>query len=377
MPRDKKGKQTVNNSKESFKIEPSLLEKSPYLKKIIKFNDNVIQCLTCKEGWSSLNKNEGKYTFAKRWLPFHLVTSTHIKYEKDKPGLLEAAKLFGKTISIDNSNDLRNEEESKSEPLKSELENKSKQFETKSSLKEKEERENCDEIEDTKAVNRKNEISLIFDVAEFMINKHLPFDSAPDILEFAQKISSKYSTELVNHAHTSSTTITQVVKVCIGDTLKGKIYKKLTESPFSLLLDASSDLYGEEIVPSLVHVKDVCHAFNKIAEEATKHFPKFIIDFLKEVCSFITRSPQRRIKFKELQALKQKGNPSFNPNELGEVPTFKEIRWLSLSKPANYVSRHWKELAEFYQTQDNDIKINFTVEYKLCTDLLALLSQSR
>jgi len=120
-------------------------------------------------------------------------------------------------------------------------------------LKEEDKREeNRTKIDDTKALNRQNEISLIFDIAEFMIVKHLPFNSAPDILEFAQKISQKYSPELINYSHTSSTTITQVVKACIGDTLKSKIYKKLEESPFSILLDASSDLYGDNYLAILV-----------------------------------------------------------------------------------------------------------------------------
>ena len=365
--------------------------------------------------------------------------------------MIEAAKLFGKSIS----NEVLdvNEATTLNEPSK-QMNDGINAIETcVDPLKEEDKREeNRTKIDDTKALNRQNEISLIFDIAEFMIVKHLPFNSASDILEFAQKISQKYSPELINYSHTSSTTITQVVKACIGDTLKSKIYKKLEESPFSILLDASSDLYGdnyltilvryfenpfyppvtkfiaaieigassigevlyekvkEEIfgsefnvttnliaictdggsnmisskgagltnklqdtISSLVHVSDVCHAYNRIAEEATKHFPKYIIDFLKDVCSFITRSVQRKMKFKELQIMKRKVNPSFNPNEVEEVPVFKEIRWLSLCKVANYVSFHWNDLKEFYQAQDTDIKDNFTPDYQLYIDLLALL----
>jgi len=64
-------------------------------------NETQIQCNSCKAGWSInlTTVNENKYTFAKRWLPFHLTSATHIKFEKDRAGLIEAAKLFGKSIS--------------------------------------------------------------------------------------------------------------------------------------------------------------------------------------------------------------------------------------------------------------------------------------
>jgi len=460
MPPKPKKQQKTSQPPDPPKIDSSLLAKHPYFQNTFAFlsNGERISCKTCKDGWTVNGvppEDSKKYSFVKRWLPFHLTSRTHIRFEKDKTGLVEAAKMFNKTIDIEsillNETDSQEDEDFESmgdkEGIFSEISPSNSNDE-----EAKEPRDGVSKAADTKIVNKQNEINLTFDIAEFMIVKHLPFNSAPDILEFAQKIISKYSPELVNSVHTSSTTLTQVVSHCIGEPLKDKIFSKLTNSPFSILLDASSDLYGDNymavlvryfddpvlppvtkfiaaieigasstgevlfekltdemfngkhdilknviaictdsgtnmistqgagltnhlqtLVPSLVHVKDLRHAYNKIAEEATKVFPKFAIDHMKEACSYVTRSTQRKIKFREFQLTKKKNLPSFKPNELKEVPCFKEVRWLSLSNVATYVSENWSDLEEFYQSQDLDIKNNFTKENRLYTDLLALL----
>ena len=49
-----------------------------------------------------------------------------------------------------------------------------------------------------------------------MIKRHLLFDSAKSIFEFTQKINSKYHPDLIKRTIASSTTMSQVIKECIG-----------------------------------------------------------------------------------------------------------------------------------------------------------------
>jgi len=115
--------------------------------------------------------------------------------------------------------------------------------------------------------------------------------------------------------------------------------------------------------PNIIHIKDLCHAYHHIAEDATQSFPKYIVDFVKEACSFIHRSSQRIIQFKEFQLQKRKNNNS-SLLDSQEIPSFRDIRWLSLGTCASYIAKNWQDLKEFHEQQESSIKDNFTSEYE-------------
>lgn len=456
---------TSSSGQPPLKIDSTLPQKHPYFEKTIRFvnNNTQIQCLTCKKGLSLnfIEIPEKKYTFAATWLPYHLNNKSHKnKYESDRKGLVEATKLLGKDINFDEDNEESIDEETKDpeEATDTEVPEDNRRIKVLSASKQVVSNEQplttkTDIVTDSQEPHSKQkEIELVFDLAEFMITKHLPFNSAPDILDFAKKLSKKYSAAVLENTKTSSTTMTRVVRYCIGSTFKEKIFSCLEQSPFSILLDNSSDIYGDNymailvryfhnfrkppitrllavveigasstgasllelvqeemfnndyniinnivgictdggsnmistqgsglsnrlqtFLPALIHVKDLCHAYNGIAKEATKCVPKFAVDFVKEVCGYINKSTQRQAAFRDFMLEKKKNDRSFNPNHLEEAPEFKEIRWLSLSNVANFVSKYWNDLKTFYQSIDVDFKENFTTEYLLWTNLLALL----
>ena len=89
------------------------------------------------------------------------------------------------------------------------------------------------------SLSKQMDVELLFDVSKFLITKHMPFNAASDILEFAQQVCSKNNSDVIKRVHTSSTGITQIIKHCIGNTFKEKIFEDLKKNPFSLtvLLD--------------------------------------------------------------------------------------------------------------------------------------------
>ena len=93
-----------------------------------------------------------------------------------------------------------------------------------------------------------------------------------------------------------------------------------TDGGSNLASTNGSGLYNrlKQDIPSLVHVRDLCHIYNT-AEEACKLFPKNILDFVREACAYINRSVQRQIRYKEFIIARR-----------NKRPTFKEIRWLVL-----------------------------------------------
>jgi len=80
----------------------------------------------------------------------------------------------------------------------------------------------------------------------------MSFDSAPQIIEFAKNICSKYEPEVVNGAHSSSTGMTKIIKHCVGNTFKEIILNDLKECPYSLLIDCTSGSYGDSYIAVLV-----------------------------------------------------------------------------------------------------------------------------
>ena len=100
------------------------------------------------------------------------------------------------------------------------------------------------------------EANFQLDLAQFIIKNHLPFDVADELLEFIKYTMKTYNSSLVERCHTSSTSMQKTIKFCIGDILKEKIIKDLEESPYSLLIDGSSDILGGKFLAVLVRYLD-------------------------------------------------------------------------------------------------------------------------
>src|SRR5690606_17669781 len=97
-----------------------------------------------------------------------------------------------------------------------------------------------------------NEAKLYFDLAHFIINNHMPFDSIKNFLALIKKINSTYDTRLIDKSHISSTTLTKIIKDCIRLILKEDIFNRIKDLPFSLLLDGATDSYGAKYLGVLV-----------------------------------------------------------------------------------------------------------------------------
>lgn len=173
--------------------------------------------------------------------------------------------------------------------------------------------------------------------------------------------------------------MTKVIKECVSACFKEKIFADIQAKPFSLLIDGSSDLYGDnylgllvryianqinlsvtkllfvielgasatgetlydkvveelfdndfdlkrnfvairtdcgsnlisaqgrglynrlqKIIPSLIHINGLCHAYHNIAEDGAKFFPRYMIEFTKEVCAYITIASENLTKISEI-----------------------------------------------------------------------------
>ena len=101
-------------------------------------------------------------------------------------------------------------------------------------------------------LSKTNEAKLYLDITNFVISNHLPFESASEVLKFSQYVSSNYHEDLVNRAHLSSTTLTKIVRKCIGDSLRKRLVSDLLETPYSLLIDASSEIFGGKYLVIMV-----------------------------------------------------------------------------------------------------------------------------
>ena len=96
------------------------------------------------------------------------------------------------------------------------------------------------------------EASLYLELARFVIQNHLPFESAEPLLEFIKHLSSKYDSILIERSHISRYSITEIIKTCIGDVLREQIVHEMETSPYSLLIDGSSDILGGKFLCVMV-----------------------------------------------------------------------------------------------------------------------------
>ena len=283
-------------------------------------------------------------------------------------------------------------------------------------------------------MSRNQEANLYFEIAQFIINRHLPFDSAPSILEFCREIALNYEVQLLERSHLSAPTITKIIRECIGDTLRSRIIQDLGQGPFALLIDASSDIYGgkylgvlaryicdeedlivtkllavlelttsstgEEFyqvienqifvlnptikknfvaictdngssmissqgsqvdpkgkgfvnrfskeIQGLIFIRDVCHLYNLVLDDALSTYPAYILQFIKRICAYFNTG-HRSCKLKEIQVKNGIKEPL-------EVLHCVDTRWESLLNCVEHLLKLCDHLKESLQSTVLDLK---------------------
>src|SRR5262249_36023007 len=87
---------------------------------------------------------------------------------------------------------------------------------------------------------------------QFIVENHLSNQIIDPLLDLIKDITKTYPKEIIQRAHNSPPTMSRIITHCIGKPLKEELFKELKDSPFSILLDETSDLYGSKYVGLLV-----------------------------------------------------------------------------------------------------------------------------
>ena len=202
----------------------------PYLKEILDVNE-IEKTFLCNLCTSNQPRVKGKpltpiggHTY---WLKRHLETAKHRGFTKEEDNVLLEQAI--ESLNPSKKNRVDNVHEDDEQPSYSDarvstaVEKKGKKI---------------------LVLSKKEEAKFYLDLAQFIVTNHLPFDSASPLLKFCQHIVSTYDEQLIERSHTSPTTMSRIIRDCMGETLKSKVLKDLEDHPFALLMDASTDIYG-------------------------------------------------------------------------------------------------------------------------------------
>ena len=218
--------------------EASFLSRNPYLKEILEIDETGKKFL-CKLCTQNQPKIQGKISNPVGgqiyWLKRHLETQKHQAYTHSN----DRNKLADAILSLDSLKKSQSIVPKDQEVEDTEANEEVQSFENEEDL----------------PLSRNQEANLYFEIAQFIINRHLPFDSAPSILEFCREIALNYEVQLLERSHLSALTLTKIIRECIGDTLRSRIIQDLCQGPFALLIDASSDIYGGKYLGVLAVMK--------------------------------------------------------------------------------------------------------------------------
>ena len=230
MPKKKvilRAKSQQENPNQSQENTEDLIDRHSYLRKIIMIdpeNPQKFICNLCTENQNP-NKNGFKEEIGGKltWVKKHLQTVMHSNFtpKQDKGILEEAIKSLGRKCQ---------EQEACSKEDQGQGEGLERQFNKDLPL------------------SKSKEAELYLELPQFLINKHLPFSSATDLLDFIKHIISHYDLNLIERCHITNTTVGKIVKECIGSVLQERIFEELKKSPFSILIDETSDIFGGKYI---------------------------------------------------------------------------------------------------------------------------------
>ena len=121
--------------------------------------------------------------------------------------------------------------------------------------------------------------------------------------------------------------------------------------------------------PHIVYVRDACHLFNLVIEEALKELPIYIIQFVKDISSHFSSS-QRMSFFHEIQT---KAGVLVPLN----ITSYVSTRWESLSDCVERIIQTWSHLENYFKVVDSPIeKCIKDSEYELYINLLYIHTNS-
>lgn len=89
-----------------------------------------------------------------------------------------------------------------------------------------------------------DDINLKFQLTQFILNKRLPFNIAPDLADFVQDLVTHFNKNTLLNCSLDRNKAVEISRDCISRSLKENIFEELRASPFSLLIDGGSDFYG-------------------------------------------------------------------------------------------------------------------------------------
>ena len=114
------------------------------------------------------------------------------------------------------------------------------------------------------------------------------------------------------------------------------------------------DLNGAGVVnrltkdnPNLFYIRDVCHVFNVVVEQALKGFPAYVLQFVRNVFAYFGVG-QRNIHLKEIQ---RRGE-----TEPVLMLSYVQTRWESLLECTNRIKILWKYIKICLDESDSTIK---------------------
>jgi len=85
---------------------------------------------------------------------------------------------------------------------------------------------------------------LKFTISKFIVQHRLPFALSDPLLELIKSISNRFPNSVLNNTTLSRITCAEIIRECICPSLKEEIIMNLTQSPYSLSLDETSDRFG-------------------------------------------------------------------------------------------------------------------------------------
>ena len=119
-------------------------------------------------------------------------------------------------------------------------------------------------------------------------------------------------------------------------------------------------------MPNLIFIRDMCHVFNLIVQEAVKEFPAYILQFVRNLCSYFNAG-LRSNRLKEVQVKAGVKLPL-------EMPTYYDKRWESLLQCIERILNIWKYLEICLVEDDSPLKEEIQdPEYYLYVYLLYVL----
>ena len=120
--------------------------------------------------------------------------------------------------------------------------------------------------------------------------------------------------------------------------------------------------------PHIVVVRDLCHLYDLICEEALKEFPLYVINFIKKVCSYFRGSAQRKACLSEIQL-----SAGVLAKNVIKIKKYVDTRWLSLRECTDSIIKLWRYLLIFVDKEDTPFEESFNSETQLYLSLLSCL----